>query len=729
MRKSFLGLAVSVAALLLLETAAWSQQIGALEPGGYLIDQELLKVLENEVSGEIAKGYVEELSRYHRIRGGGPGYHGAAVYIRDRLRQYGYTEVELEPFLADGFTYYLGWRSPVGSRVEEAELWMLEPEKEILARYSEVAVSLMPYSNRSRATGSLVDVGRGDRDEDYENIYVRGKIVLATGSGVAVHQKAVLERGALGVLVTPSGRADRQDYPDLLEMQRLTPRGEDRDKTTFGFSLSERQSRRIRRLMAEGIDVKVEAIVDAELFDGDMEILSTILRGSRYPDEEIVLIAHLDHYRPGAGDNATGSASNMEMARVLKRLVARGDIEPPKRSIRILWVPEFHGTMAYLSKHSDFGRRGLAALNMDMTGQSQFKTRSLMAYRRPPLSAPSYVGDVVENMLRYVDTADVQSPRGSRELFNYRVGDYSGGSDHVPLTDPSIGIPAVMLGFSPDRFHHTSEDTPDKVDPTSLKRVMLVALASVLFMANAEDEEALRLAGEVAGQGLARLGRMTKKNVNDLYQTLERADEQAFHERYNNALTYTRFAVQVEMDAIRSTKTFARRNGTTDAIEQMALGMEADMAAELGRIRQYYAVLCAIRGIQPRLPRLRDEEKLAQGVIPVRRFRGILDPSLGVIGSMVARSKGEVWSSKGANLGDFEAGYEGDVAWYEARTEEMGGLRSVQRNHLFELVNFIDGERSVLDIRNALSAEFGEIDLELVMKYVVDLERFGLVSY
>ena len=54
----------------------------------------------------------------------------------------------------------------------------------------------------------------------------------------------------------------------------------------------------------------------------------------------------------------------------------------------------------------------------------------------------------------------------------------------------------------------------------------LVALASVLFMANAEDEEALRLAGEVAGQGLARLGRMTKKNVNDLYQVLEQADEQ-----------------------------------------------------------------------------------------------------------------------------------------------------------------------------------------------------------
>jgi hypothetical protein len=115
--------------------------------------------------------------------------------------------------------------------------------------------------------------------------------------------------------------------------------------------------------------------------------------------------------------------------------------------------------------------------------------------------------------------------------------------------------------------------------------------------------------------------------------------------------------------------------------------------------------------------------------VPVRRFRGILDPSLGVIGSMVARSKGDVWSSKNSDLGDLESGFEQDVAWYVARTENMGGLRSVLRNHFFELVNLIDGRRSVLDIRNALSAEFGETDLELVMKYVSDLERFELVTF
>jgi aminopeptidase-like protein len=680
------------------------------------------------VSGEIAKKHVEEISRFHRIRGGGPGYHASALYIQNALREYGYADIELEGFLADGFTYYLGWPTPVGSRVEAAELWLLEPEKELLARFSDVAVSLMPYSNGGHAVGTVIDVGGGERDEDYEGIDVRGKIVLATGSGSTVHRKAVIERGALCILVTPSGRADRQDYPDLIEMQRLSPRGEEVDKTTFGFSLSERQSRRIRQWLAEGKEVKVEANVDAELFDGEMEVLTTAMKGSLFPEQEIILIAHLDHYRPGAGDNATGSASNLEIARALKRLIEREAIPPPKRSIRIMWVPEFHGTMAYLAKHPELGRKGLAALNMDMTGQDQYKTRSLMAYRRPPLSSPSYVGDVVENMLRYVDTADIHSARGSRQFFNYRVGDYSGGSDHVPLTDPSIGVPAVMLGFSPDRFHHTSEDTVDKVDPTSLKRVTLVAMASVLFMANADDEEALRLAGEVAGQGLGRLGRMTKKNVNDLYETLTDSDEDSFHERFKHALTYTEVAGEVEMSAIRSCQDFATQESVLSAIEQLATSIEANVESEIQKIEQYYESLCSIHDLQPKAPTLTALEKKAQQIVPTRKFRGIMDRS-SVMGSMVAKSKGEIWSSKGTNGRDLLAGYEEDERWYQEHAEKMGGLRTVIRSHIFELSNLIDGKRSVLDIRNALSAEFGETDLEFVMKYISDLKRFNLVTY
>jgi hypothetical protein len=45
-----------------------------------------------------------------------------------------------------------------------------------------------------------------------------------------------------------------------------------------------------------------------------------------------------------------------------------------------------------------------------------------------------------------------------------------------------------------------------------------------------------------------------------------------------------------------------------------------------------------------------------------------------------------------------------------------------------ELRNFIDGERSILDIRNAASAEFEPIDLLEVEKWVGIQEKLGLVT-
>jgi hypothetical protein len=151
--------------------------------------------------------------------------------------------------------------------------------------------------------------------------------------------------------------------------------------------------------------------------------------------------------------------------------------------------------------------------------------------------------------------------------------------------------------------------------------------------------------------------------------------------------------------------------------------MQADVESEAKRIEHYYESLCSMHGLQPKPPTLTTLEKKAQQIIPERKFRGIMDRT-SVIGAMVAKSKGEIWSSKGTNEADLLAGYEEDERWYEKRAEKMGGLRNV----IFELNNLIDGKRSVLDIRNALSAELGETDLEFVMRYISDLERFGLAT-
>ena len=47
----------------------------------------------------------------------------------------------------------------------------------------------------------------------------------------------------------------------------------------------------------------------------------------------------------------------------------------------------------------------------------------------------------------------------------------------------------------------------------------------------------------------------------------------------------------------------------------------------------------------------------------------------------------------------------------------------------FELVNFIDGARTVTQIRNALSAEFGPVSTEAVSHYINDLVRVGVAEW
>jgi len=63
------------------------------------------------------------------------------------------------------------------------------------------------------------------------------------------------------------------------------------------------------------------------------------------------------------------------------------------------------------------------------------------------------------------------------------------------------------------------------------------------------------------------------------------------------------------------------------------------------------------------------------------------------------------------------------VAWYSSREFTLNG------NERFELVNFVDGERSVTEIRDALSAEFRPVPLEVVARYLDDLVQVGVVRW
>jgi aminopeptidase YwaD len=670
---------------------------------GNLIERDLWKKISSEYSGELAKYHVLNISLHHRIRGGGPGYDAAVDYVVARAKEYGLEEVTVERFLADGYKSYLGWRSPVGWRVNGAELRMVKPYERILCRFSDIALSLMTYSNKADVTAELIDVGRGISASDYEGKDVAGKIVFATGDGATVHREAVIKRGAAGVVCTPSGREDRLTFPDLVEMHRLMPTGEEREKAGFGFALSERQAREIRRLLDDGKKVVLQAKVDAELFDGEMPVVTAIIRGRDFPDQEVIVIGHLDHYRPGANDNASGSAAMLELARTINTLISRGEIEKPKRTIRFLWVPEYHGTMAYLEKHTEFGKKGIAGINLDMVGENPEKTGSLFVLTKTPFSAPSYINDVMAYALSLTDATRLYSPRGSSLPFNYRISEYYGGSDHEPLSDSTIGVPTVMLGHTRDPFHHSSMDTVEMVDPTELRRVGTASTLAIYFIASAGDEEALALGHYISEQGTARLAKTGGEAIAELFNAGRKgADAEKLADLYHELVNRIEFRGMKEEETIKEAATLATSDRPRMMIEKIIPSFHILTGWQKERLDTAYRTVCLVNKISTRRYIESLEEKEAAKIVPVRLFRGSLP-----------------YDFLEENLSP------ADQRFYREYWRKDHAMHA----KVYEILNFINGKRDLLFIRNAVSAEFGKTDISFVKRLLEDLAKLNLVTF
>ena len=121
-----------------------------------------------------------------------------------------------------------------------------------------------------------------------------------------------------------------------------------------GISLIRSTTNRIVRLVKREQPVTIEVEVDARMHTDDTSGANVIaeIRGSKRPDEVVMLGAHYDDvaYGTGATDNAGGCAVMMEAMRILKAL----DL-PLDRTVRMaLWTGEEQGLLgseAYVKKH------------------------------------------------------------------------------------------------------------------------------------------------------------------------------------------------------------------------------------------------------------------------------------------------------------------------------------------------------------------------------------------
>jgi hypothetical protein len=429
----------------------------------------------------------------------------AAGLILEELKKWELDEINIRHYPADGTTVNWEWYPPYSWVIKSGELWLTEPERELLCRFEEQPISVVTHSESCDITAEVIDVGKGAKTEDYEEKAVSGKIVLMSGSPRVSHDIAV-NAGAVGLLIYPDDQR-AAGYTSMVRYDGIWPTKENRDKVTFGFSLSNKQFKYLQGLMEEKKSVKVHAKIDARLFKGQLTVISAAIKGTERADEEIIMIAHLCHPMASANDNASGAAGLLEVARSLQMLIKRGDLDPPKRTIRFLWVPEFSGTVPWLKENEKKMKKAVACINLDMIGEDPVKIGFPFQVSRAPYSTPSIFNDVISYFVTQIsDDPKGVAINGTTSPMRYRIGPYAGGSDHLLFADAYFGIPSVMFGHE-DIFHHTSLDTVNVCDPTEMQRVIGLALCTGYLLTMLDGNSLWSLWGIINPGMYRRLGK------------------------------------------------------------------------------------------------------------------------------------------------------------------------------------------------------------------------------
>ncbi|MDQ1371344.1 MAG: hypothetical protein QG582_258 [Candidatus Thermoplasmatota archaeon] len=670
------------------------------------------KVVKDELSGSAAKSFVAGVTRYHRIQAP-PMMYGAAEHVMDELKSFGMDEARIERLPSDGRRKYWTHKTVVGWTVKGAELRLVEPGERSLAKFSDIPQSLHTFSKgtpKGGVTAELVDVGKGVSDKDYAGKKVKGKFVLATGRGTIVHREAVLKRGAAGVITDGlsyefHGVRESTDIPDAHAYQGIWPTAAEAKKVKFGFSLSRRQGNELRRHLASGEPVRLHATVDAEFTSGSYSIVSASIRGSERPEDEIVLVAHLCHPKPGANDNASGSGLLMEMARTISHLIRSGKIQRPKRTIRFLWVPETTGSVAFLSKHPELHAGFKAAINLDMVGEDQTLCKSTLTMDSTPDSLPSYLNDLVFSMIERANTEyDPFVKIGMVSNFRYARTTHSGGSDHEEFNESTVGTPCVGLTQWPDMFYHTSLDTIEKVSEDSLRRVGFAAAVSALTLADAGPDEIHSMAVLTASEGMKRISDAVQKAHSDLLKAKEEGkDARAELEKtvIFNRMRVSKVASR-EVAAVRSLSKLDADAGSDAFVEHQAAAVSGHGSKELSRLNE---VIDSVAGkdvtsaVARKAPS--KAEAKAKKIVPKRRFKGSLDP--GYLADVLGEKR---------------------CVWHDDVEKRDASFSKKQ----YEIVNLMDGERDLCEITEVISAQYGPTQIEDVLRFYSDLRSARLVE-
>jgi len=308
--------------------------------------------------------------------------------------------------------------------------------------------------------GKIVYVGyRMQRAKDGHD-YGMGSAVRTTGAVLAA------SKGAAGYLLRSAGTDAHQRIAHTGVTGFRDP------KTAIpAAALSNPDADQLERVLAYGKPVTVKLDLDCGIV-GEYTGANVIgeITGRKHPEQVVAIGGHLDSWDPGTGaiDDAAGVAIAMAAGKLIRDLPQR-----PDRTIRVIAFANeemgLWGGRAYADKHAvDVGKFQLGTESDFGAGRIWRMSASV----KP--AARAAIGQIAE-VLKPIGVAyDANRPGG-------------GGSDLSQMH--AKGMAALSLtqdGTHYFDWHHTANDTLDKVDPAELAQNVAV-YAAFSYMASQAD--------------------------------------------------------------------------------------------------------------------------------------------------------------------------------------------------------------------------------------------------
>jgi aminopeptidase YwaD len=700
-------LAALVAGLLSLTPLSAQEMFRA--PETILAGKTLQAVLE-EVSGQIAFNNEAMMAGYNRIRTPEEMTSGLmyeADYLKKVLEGYGLDTVTAESLTRpDRKTWWVG---------HDAEFRMVSPEAKRLARLVEQPALLIRGSDTVDCEGELVYLDRRDVPKLGE-ADLAGKIVL-TPEHPAWLAKA-FEKGALGIVSYENSIAPLR-YPDQVVFDMSLQKGKPAGKV-FGCRVSIRQGTQLRDMILQGQKIVVHVKTRTAEYPWKADTVFAAVRGTAPDQKGLMFTAHLFE-RPakiGANDNISGSVVLAEVARTLAALVRDGKVPRPERSVYFLWSEEGSGTAAFFKSHPEMSGRILGAINMDMVGESLDANSAFFYIERPLHSKVTYLDAVARNFAEYVFRTNVEQhgvtgPRpgepfpipiveknGSRQSFRYRMQPFSGGSDHGIFIESDADIPALSFMVWPDLWYHTDQDTPDKSDPTQLKRVAFIGTSAALSVCSGSEETVMDLARTTYADRLGFVQDAFAEAVSGISSRKAADGGRAYRNGLNRITQAVRLA-RASLERIRELAGGkAKASRFLDGLVTEVAQLQPFYAKQL---KDRYALLSEIHGLKPEEARPGADDATAAKLIPVK--------------------------ATPVPLGEFFPFTELFGAIGEDAELQMLAFQKIGAEGLIEMYILIDGKHSLADIRDLLSFEFDEVGSAEVLKLAKAFEKARLIKF